>query len=72
VSDFADRTPKGEMRFAGQKVDDGGGQGVGVLEVVLVEPQVGRIGQATGGYSQPGCVAATPAAFGECHGLTER
>jgi hypothetical protein len=40
------------MRFAGQEVD-GGGQGAGVLEVVLVERRVGRIGQATGGYAPP-------------------
>ena len=33
------------MRLAGQQVVDGGGQGVGVVEVVLVEREVGRVGQ---------------------------
>ena len=34
-----------QVRLAGQQVVDGGGQGVGVVEVVPVEREVGRVGQ---------------------------
>jgi hypothetical protein len=31
--------------LAGQQIVDGGGQGVGIVEVVLIELEVGRFGQ---------------------------
>jgi len=34
--------------LAGQQIVDGGGQGVGIVEVVLLELRVGRVGQLAG------------------------
>jgi hypothetical protein len=34
--------------LAGQQIVDGGGQGVGIVEVVLIELKVGRVGQLAG------------------------
>jgi hypothetical protein len=34
--------------LAGQQIVDDGGQGVGIVEVVLLELRVGRVGQLAG------------------------
>ena len=38
-----------QVRLAGQQVVDGGGQGVGVVEVVLIELEVRWVSQLAGG-----------------------
>jgi hypothetical protein len=54
LPDVTGRLAGHQMRFPRQEVIDRGRQGVGVLEVFLVELEVGRISQLPGGPHQFG------------------
>ena len=54
LPDLPDWLAGRQVRLAGEQVIDGRCQRVGVVEVVLVERQVGRVGQLPGGADEFG------------------
>ena len=48
MTDFAGRSPTGQMRFTGEHLVDRGGQGVGTFQMRRIEWNARRIGQPTG------------------------
>ena len=52
LPDFADGPTTRQVWLAAHQLIDSGGQGVGIVKVLIIERQVGRVGQAAGGSHQ--------------------